>query len=208
MNRITIKILSVLLCLALLAGGYAGYALFFPGETPPIAVEEKSLQNADESLDTSLLWQDLQRIAAQPHKVGSDALAQVQDSIIERAKALGLKPIVEQSTLTAVEALALRGIIATSETTPEAMRQSAGFGENDSLRLTNIGVFLDAPQTEECVIFMAHTDTVPNSPGAFDNSLSVASLLESMRLLAGKALQRDVLFLFTDGEEIGLLGAR
>ena len=46
-------------------------------------------------------------------------------------------------------------------------------------------------------------------PGANDDGVAVATLLETARALtAGPQLRNDVLFLFTDGEETGLLGAR
>jgi hypothetical protein len=55
---------------------------------------------------------------------------------------------------------------------------------------------------------MCHYDTVPGSPGGADDSAGVASTLEVARALkAGPKPQRDVVFLFTDGEELGLVGA-
>ncbi|MFS4108948.1 M20/M25/M40 family metallo-hydrolase [Streptomyces sp. PD-S100-1] len=60
------------------------------------------------------------------------------------------------------------------------------------------------------VVLVAHYDTVPASPGANDNAVAVAALLETARALAGSRgkLANDVVFLFTDAEEIGQLGAR
>ncbi|MDB5457089.1 MAG: peptidase, partial [Caulobacter sp.] len=49
---------------------------------------------------------------------------------------------------------------------------------------------------------------VPNSPGAADDAAGVAAALEVARALqAAGPHARDVIFLFTDGEEAGLLGA-
>jgi hypothetical protein len=58
------------------------------------------------------------------------------------------------------------------------------------------------------VVLMAHYDSVPMSPGAGDNGAGVATLLEIARILSveGKNIN-PVIFLFTDGEEFGLLGA-
>jgi len=54
-----------------------------------------------------------------------------------------------------------------------------------------------------------HYDTVPHSFGAADDGSAVATLLETARALTSSpALRRDVTFLFTDGEELGLLGAQ
>ena len=55
----------------------------------------------------------------------------------------------------------------------------------------------------------AHYDSVPTGPGATDNGSGVATALETLRALkAAPPLRNDVIFLFTDGEERGLLGAR
>jgi hypothetical protein len=58
------------------------------------------------------------------------------------------------------------------------------------------------------VLLVAHYDSVPVSPGAADNASGVAALLEAARALrAGPPLDGDVMLLFTDAEEVGLLGA-
>ncbi len=55
---------------------------------------------------------------------------------------------------------------------------------------------------------MAHFDTVANAPGASDNGAAVSALLELIRMLGHHPpLENDIIFLFTDGEEQGLLGA-
>lgn len=59
------------------------------------------------------------------------------------------------------------------------------------------------------VLLMSHYDTVPTSPGAADDGSGVAAVLETLRALkAGPPLRNDVVALFTDGEETGLLGAK
>lgn len=59
------------------------------------------------------------------------------------------------------------------------------------------------------ILLMAHYDSVPTSPGASDDGAGVVAILEAARaLLAGPQLQNDVILLFTDGEEMGMLGAR
>jgi hypothetical protein len=59
------------------------------------------------------------------------------------------------------------------------------------------------------VLFAAHYDTVPGSPGAGDDGAAVAALLEALRALgSGPPLANDLIILFSDGEELGLLGAQ
>ena len=59
------------------------------------------------------------------------------------------------------------------------------------------------------VLLVAHYDSVPTAAGAADNGMGVAALLETARALrAGPPPRNDVIFLFTDGEERGLLGSQ
>ncbi len=63
-------------------------------------------------------------------------------------------------------------------------------------------------QLNPSVTLMAHYDSVPLSPGAGDDGAGVAVILEIARILsAGERPLNPVIFLFTDGEEFGLLGA-
>lgn len=75
-------------------------------------------------------------------------------------------------------------------------------------RVHNVVARLPGRERGPAVLLSAHYDAVPNSPGAGDDAAGVATLLETARVLRASApLRRDVLFLFTDGEELGLLGA-
>jgi len=58
------------------------------------------------------------------------------------------------------------------------------------------------------VVVIAHLDTVRDSPGANDNTASVAGLVELARLLTSSPAKVDVALAATDMEEIGLFGAR
>jgi hypothetical protein len=58
------------------------------------------------------------------------------------------------------------------------------------------------------LLYMAHVDTVPGSPGAADNAASVGILIELARALRVRPPARPVLIAFTAAEEGGLAGAR
>ncbi len=60
------------------------------------------------------------------------------------------------------------------------------------------------------LLLMAHYDSVSRSPGAGDDASGVAAILESLRawLAENPQPQRDVIVLFSDAEENGLLGAQ
>ncbi len=56
---------------------------------------------------------------------------------------------------------------------------------------------------------MAHYDSRADGPGAGDDASGTAAIMEVARILAaGPPLRHDVVFLITDGEEMGLLGAQ
>jgi hypothetical protein len=57
------------------------------------------------------------------------------------------------------------------------------------------------------LLFMAHYDTVPTSPGAIDNAVGVAVLLELARILQAEPPPQPVMIVFTAAEEVGLVGA-
>lgn len=65
------------------------------------------------------------------------------------------------------------------------------------------------PGEGKAVLLMAHLDSVAAGPGAGDDGIGVATLLETLRALkaAPQRFRRPVTALFTDGEEAGLLGA-
>jgi hypothetical protein len=76
-------------------------------------------------------------------------------------------------------------------------------------RVQNLLARLPGQNPGKAVLLVAHTDSVAAGPGAGDDGSGVATLLETARALrAGEAPERDVLFLFSDGEEDGLCGAR
>lgn len=61
----------------------------------------------------------------------------------------------------------------------------------------------------KALLLVSHYDSVATGPGAADDGAAVAAMLETIRVLASSGgVRNDVVFLFTDGEEMGLLGAR
>lgn len=74
-------------------------------------------------------------------------------------------------------------------------------------RVRNVIGLLPGAQPDAIGI-VAHYDSVPESPGAGDNALGVASALEAARVLVSRGARRWSLYvLLTDSEESGLLGA-
>jgi len=76
-------------------------------------------------------------------------------------------------------------------------------------KIANILARLKGTGQGNAVLLASHYDSVSTGPGASDNAVGVAALLETLRALkAGAPLKNDVIFLFTDGEEAGMLGAK
>lgn len=72
----------------------------------------------------------------------------------------------------------------------------------------NIVARLKGAGSGKAVLLVGHYDSAPLSPGASDDGSAVVVILETLRALqAGPRLKNDVIALFTDGEEAGLIGA-
>ncbi len=136
-------------------------------------------------------FEDDRVIAAVPHPIGSPANQRVRDYLLKRMTALGLSPRVQAGP--SFEERPYMG----------ALWITGGAVENI------IGVLPGKDPTKPAIAVMAHYDSVAGSPGAADDAAGAASALEIARALkAGPKPERDVVFLLTDGEEAGLLGAR
>lgn len=142
----------------------------------------------------------LQRIArddsgalSPPRFLGSEANARCRGRILEELRRIGLEPEVQEvfGGYPRQRAVAtVRNIVAVL---PGARRPSAVPGELPP---------------RDAILCMAHYDSVPAGPGIGDDLAGVAAWLEVARALSADGrLERDVIFLFEDGEEQGLLGA-
>jgi hypothetical protein len=77
-----------------------------------------------------------------------------------------------------------------------------------SVIIENVLVRLAGTDSTRTVLVTGHYDSNFAAPGAGDNGITVAAMLEAIRVLrANPPLRNDLLFLFTDGEEIGWKGA-
>ena len=117
-----------------------------------------------------------------PHPMGSPADAKVRDLIVKRLTALGY-------------------------TTELQTGPACGFGACGTP--TNIVATRGEPTGNDAVMLSAHYDSVPAGPGASDDGVGVANLLEIARVLSVMPAppKHPIVLLVTDGEESGLLGA-
>ena len=129
----------------------------------------------------------LEVIAQKPHPIGSPENAEVRNYILKELAARGLNPEVQKTTVV-------------------NPRWGTPFRAGT---VHNIVARLPGTDNSKAILLAAHYDSVPTGPGASDDGAAVAALLETVRALrADLPLRNDVIFLLTDGEEAGLLGAK
>ncbi|MGJ7416573.1 M20/M25/M40 family metallo-hydrolase [Streptomyces cinereoruber] len=132
---------------------------------------------------------DLRVVAAAPHPLGSPRQAEVRRHLVSRLEALGAEVAVE-----------------TDRVTTRAWGSPYPVATVHNIVATLPG---RAPAKDGALLVVAHYDSAPGAPGAADDGAAVAAVLESLRALGtGERPARDVVFLLTDGEELGALGAR
>lgn len=104
-----------------------------------------------------------------------------------------------------LDALKARGVVAEVQ---DGIGVYAAPYKNNVGHATNIIARLPGRKAGKAVMVVAHYDSAPTSYGAADDGAAVAAMLETIRLLkSGPPLANSVIFLFTDAEESGLLGA-
>lgn len=115
-----------------------------------------------------------------PHPTGSPANDRIREAILAELRRLGFEPSVQDGVACNVVGNCARVRNVAARTGPGG----------------------------DAVLLMAHYDSVAASPGVGDDLSGVATVLESARALkAGPPPAGPVILLFTDGEELGLLGA-
>lgn len=125
-------------------------------------------------------------VSAMPHMTGTPASARVRDSIIAWCDSFRLDVRVDTSI----------GLRSFSNITLGAVTY-------------NIKARLRGADSGRAIYVVSHYDSAPNSYGAGDDGVAVIAMMESIRALRAdnKRFKNDIVFLFTDAEEAGLLGA-
>ncbi|MET4427251.1 hypothetical protein ABIA65_000533 [Mycolicibacterium sp. 624] len=131
----------------------------------------------------------VQDIAREPHPMGTPAHARVRERLVSELADIGLEPEIHEGV---------------GRWPEDIDRDTISVGH-----VSNIIARVPGSDPSGTIYLAAHYDSVPSGPGANDDSVGVAAVLETVRALrsAGSALRNDVVVLLTDGEEAGLLGA-
>ncbi len=177
---------------ALLAAIVATLLIGIRAAVPP-AVQPASAPATTFSAERAMV--DVHAIAIRPHPTTSADNRRVRTYLADRLRALGLGPE-ERRYLIDPEGIAtLRGWTGDPGVAGEMVDV--------------VGVLPGRDHALPAVAVMAHYDTVWGSPGSGDDSAGIAAILETLRAIKARGLPaRDIVVLFTDGEEIGLSGAR
>lgn len=199
---------------ALAAGIISGLTVIKPQQRP-----------ADEDVAFQAILQDIADITVVPHTAGSPENYAVRDMIVNRAEALGLTAEMLSFELDVNDFIA--GYMSDYNTGDDAYRKqmddyilAEGYSSleemvhdqlntngADVLYLDNLLVKVNGTAPRGTAMFVSHYDHVKGAPGAADDALAVACMLRLMETMAQNPPENDVYFLYTDGEENGLLGA-
>jgi hypothetical protein len=121
-----------------------------------------------------------------PHPADSAAGDSVRERLVQQLRSMGLEPVVRDQ-FACNQVYKQRGV-------------TCG-------RVRNVIVAL-GPQAGKALLLNAHYDSTPAGPGAGDDGIGVATLLEVGSILKDEPLRRPTILLFNEGEELGLVGAR
>jgi len=116
-----------------------------------------------------------------PHPMGSEANRAVRERLLDELRALGLEVEVQVAEVNRLGTC--HNLLASWP--------------------------IESMSEAQPLVLASHYDSVPEGPGAADAGSCVAALLETVRALKqGPPPTRPFLVLLTDGEELGLVGAR
>lgn len=143
--------------------------------------------NAADQFNAPAAQERLARILGDgaPHPVDSTAADVTRAALLREIEALGFRPEVRESFICRPQ--------------PRSPLVDCAFVRNI--------VFSVGPAVGPAILAATHYDSVPAAPGASDAGIGMAAWLEVARLMAREPLQRRIIFLISDGEEPGLLGA-
>ena len=137
-----------------------------------------------------------------PHPAGSDQNAVVREKIVELLESYGYTVEIQSGKASVSKWLQDRVGKAEVElkniyvTRSQDSSQASDNASSDS-------------DTVKSIMLLSHYDSTSRGPGASDDGVGTAALLEIARLMASiPAGKRPLKFLITDGEELGLLGAK
>jgi hypothetical protein len=143
---------------------------------------------AEGQFDTGRALARLQRILGdeRPHPVDSEANDAVRARLMAELRAIGLRPEIREAS------------------------DCSGFPKSRTVscsHVRNVVAIIPGGPSQDALLLNAHYDSTPTGPGAADDGIGVAALLEVGFHLRRERPARPVILLFNEGEEYGLNGA-
>jgi hypothetical protein len=151
-------------------------------EPPPVRTS-----NAAAQFDATAARARLARVLGDeaPHPIDSAAQDAVRERLLAEIRAIGYAPELHEAF--------------TCRAQPRSPTVDCAYARNI--------VFSAGPESGPAVLAATHYDSVPAAPGASDAGIGMAVWLEIARMIRQAPLERRVIFLISDGEEVALLGA-
>jgi Zn-dependent M28 family amino/carboxypeptidase len=128
----------------------------------------------------------------------SEAMQQADHMILEEFTNAGW--------LAEKQAFVVHNALGTVDTSPDLIVQPMIYKRLEGANI--VGVKKGVENPKKAIVILGHYDTVRNSPGADDNSASVAALLELARVLTDWKFRYSIILAATDMEELWYIGAR
>ena len=171
------------------------FAAALTGAILVAAVALRPPGDRDNGFSTAAAMKHVRVIATRPHPIGSPENTAVRRYLLEEFDRLAMETEIQPFAVSAK---------------PRARLRQWGAPWADTAVGANIvGVLPGSERDLPAVAIMAHYDSVWASPGAADDAAGVAAALEVARVVKTRGPhRRDLVLVFTDGEELGLLGAR
>lgn len=145
-----------------------------------------SANSQNTAFSTENAFAHVRQIANKKRPVGTTENEEVRNYIVDTAAKMGL-----QAEIISAETI-------------EKIRDEIKGGTTK-----NIIIRIPGTDGKYKIAFNSHYDSTAYSYGAGDNGAAVGTMLETIRAIkAGNPLKNDLLFIFTDGEEETMLGAR
>ncbi len=139
-----------------------------------------------------------------PSAAGGDSF-EARRALDASIRVVGHEPHMVAST--ANQAVRKRLVQELGEPAPEIQRGMSCGRHGSCALVENVIVRLPGVDPSREILLVAHYDSVAAGAGAGDDGSGVGILLEVKRLLQSALLTHPTTLLFTDGEELGLLGA-
>lgn len=177
------RVPKILLIAAMLAAAWVGLS--------PLLNQPAAVASARVSIDrfsAARAMKDLSVIAAEDGPSGTPRALAVRDYISQTISSLGLRLELQDTTRDVYD---------------------ASNGQYTHAVVHNVLARLPGRDHTHAVLVASHYDSTPYSPGAGNCRACVAVALETMRVIqSNPALDNDVIFLFSDGGELGGQGVK